>query len=84
MQQLAMKLGTKKLQQKLNITKDNIMTEIQLVSPSTTHVEGLRNAIQNECHKGIAAVKAEKVDLYRTDQRLTIYTTTNEQLSSHF
>jgi hypothetical protein len=37
------------------------MTEIQLVSPSTTHVEGLQNAMQNECHKGIAAVKAEKV-----------------------
>jgi hypothetical protein len=56
-----MKLGTKKLQQKLNSTKDKIMIEIQLVSPSTTHVEGLQNAIQNECHKGIAAVKAEKV-----------------------
>jgi hypothetical protein len=56
-----MKLGTKELQQKLNSTKDKIMTEIQSVSPSTTHVEGLRNAIQNECHKGIAAVKAEKV-----------------------
>jgi hypothetical protein len=41
----AMKLGTKKLEQKLNSTKDKIMTEIQLVSPSTTHVEGLRNAI---------------------------------------
>jgi hypothetical protein len=37
----AMKLGAKKLQQKLNNTKDKIMTEIQLVSPSTTHVEGL-------------------------------------------
>jgi hypothetical protein len=37
------------------------MAEIQSVSPSTTHVEGLQNEIQNECHKGIAAVKAEKV-----------------------
>jgi hypothetical protein len=37
------------------------MTDTQSASPSTTHIEGLRKAIQNECHKGIAAVKAENV-----------------------
>jgi hypothetical protein len=56
----AMKIRVKKLQQKLNNTKDKLMIEIQSTSPSTTHVEGTRNAIQNECHKGIAAVRAEK------------------------
>jgi hypothetical protein len=56
----AMKLRVKKLQQKLNNTKDKLMIEIQSTSPSTTHVEGTRNAIQNECHKGITAVRAEK------------------------
>jgi hypothetical protein len=36
------------------------MIEIQSTIPSTTHVEGTQRAIQNECHKGIAAVRAEK------------------------
>jgi hypothetical protein len=56
----AMKLGVKKLQQKLTNTKDQLMIQIQSTTPTTTHVEGTRRAIQNECHKGIAEVRAEK------------------------
>jgi hypothetical protein len=36
----AMKLGVKKLQQKLTNTKDQLMIEIQSTTPSITHVEG--------------------------------------------
>jgi hypothetical protein len=56
----AMKLRVKKLQQKLTNTKDQLMIEIQSTIPSTTHVEGTLRAIQNEFHKGIAEVRAEK------------------------
>jgi hypothetical protein len=56
----AMKLGVKKLQQKLTNTKDQLMIEIRSTIPSTIHVEGTQRAIQNECHKGIAEVRAEK------------------------
>jgi thiol:disulfide interchange protein len=56
----AMKLGVKKLQQKLTNTKDQLMIQIQSTTPTTTHVEGTRRAIQNKYHKEIAEVRAEK------------------------
>jgi hypothetical protein len=36
-----MKLGVKKLQQKLTNTKDRLMIQIQSATPTTTHVEGI-------------------------------------------
>ena len=57
----AMKTGVVKFQQTLKQTKDKIMMDIKSVSPSIPHVEGLRKAIQNESHKGVDAVRAEKV-----------------------
>ena len=56
----AMKAGLKKLQQKLTDTKDRLVIEIQSLVPSTTHVDGTRKAIQNECQKVLAALRAEK------------------------
>jgi hypothetical protein len=56
----AMKAGVKKLQQKLTNTKDKLAIKLQSMAPSTTHVEGTRNAIQKECQKAIGEVRAVK------------------------
>jgi hypothetical protein len=87
----AMKAGLKKLQQKLTNTKDRLVIEIQSMVPSTTHVEGTRKAIQDECQKVLAAVRAEKdrnIEALNDKSRLIrdefqkLTTTTTEEISS--